>query len=129
MQLDRGKEDGFTVKENNGVLKIEEKDKWFIGSTNIGTVTVFVPSYINLEKLKIEAGAGKISIDGIEADTLKLTQGAGMLKVSNSSFAKADINGGAGEMKLEEVEFNDLDLESGVRKSCFRRRYYRKQQT
>lgn len=107
-------ENDFSSKNTNGTLKIKE-NKWWFWSNNIGgTITIYVPEEI--ENLKIDAGAGKIEIEELDAEILKIDQGAGKLTITDSEFQTSNINGGAGEIKVENSTLNNLKLDSGVGK-------------
>lgn len=99
----------------NGTLKIEENRPWkFWGNTLSGNIVLYVPENIELSNLKLDTGAGKISIEGVKANELDISHGAGLLEISNSSFNETDIDGGAGRISIENSKLNNLDFEAGV---------------
>lgn len=106
----------FTIREENGKLKIKETDTWFWNNERAEHITIKVPETVKLEKIDLDAGGGKTRIEGIKAERLNLDQGAGILEISNSSFDKTKINGGAGEIKVTSSKLNDLKLDAGVGK-------------
>lgn len=106
----------FSSKVINGKLKVEERKKWIFANNFAGQIVIYVPENTSLNKLKIDAGAGKIEIENIVADKFNLNQGAGIVKISNSGFNKTDIDGGAGKIEVSASVLNDLKLDAGVGK-------------
>ena len=107
-------EDSITIKEIEGILKIEEKNQWLFNNNSEGMITISIPENIILNKLEIDAGAGKVLISDISVNKLDLNQGAGIIKISNSDFNFIDIDGGAGEITINNSVLNNLVLDSGV---------------
>ncbi|MCI9063594.1 MAG: DUF4097 domain-containing protein [Clostridia bacterium] len=103
-------------KLNNGTLKVEEKTRWFWNNNYSGEIIIYVPENIELKDLTVDAGAGKINVDGINAEKFDMDQGAGTLSISNSKFNKADIDGGAGKIEITSSELNNLDFDAGAGK-------------
>lgn len=112
----------------NGKLKIKETDHWLWKTKVTGAVNIKLPKGISLNELDIDTGAGKVTIDGVNAENLRLEHGAGKLEITDSNFEKTRISTGAGETKIMSSVLNDLRLEAGVRQSRNKRRHYRKQQ-
>lgn len=106
----------FSSKVINGKLKVEERKRWIFANNFAGEIIIYVPEKSPLNKLKIDAGAGKIEIENIIADEFDLNQGAGIVKISNSGFNKTDIDGGAGKIEIISSVLNDLKLDAGVGK-------------
>lgn len=109
-------ENNFTSKAKNGVLKIEEHDKWFFYGNGKGEILITVPDEIVLDSLSIDTGAGKFIIRDIEAMEFDMDHGAGALEIIDSKFSKADIDGGAGMIQIENSNLNNLELDAGVGK-------------
>ena len=106
----------FSSKLKNGTLSIQEKKQWFFGSTHSGEIVISIPEDIVLEKLAIDAGAGRVEIHKVIADQLDLSQGAGSLTIVDSDFTKSDIDGGAGKIEISSSILNNLDLDTGIGK-------------
>lgn len=116
--------DYFKVETNNKYVDCSQTDnkitiketKNNLFSKN-GKSEVIVYINKNLNKVTIEAGAGNINIDNIEANELDFEMGAGKVNITNLNvFNKASINGGAGEVIIENGIINNLDLDIGVGK-------------
>lgn len=105
----------LTSKVRNGVLKIEENDKWFSGS-NKGVIYITVPEGTVLGELSIDMGAGKFKIHDIEVKEFDMDHGAGVLEIDNVKFNSSDIDGGAGTIKIKKSNLNNLDLDAGAGK-------------
>lgn len=106
----------FSVVEQNGKLKIREDSSWFWNNERAEKVIVNVPKNVKLKELNIDAGGGKITINGIKAEDFKIDEGAGLLEIENSEFDKIHIEGGAGEIRINSSLLNNLKLDAGVGK-------------
>lgn len=107
---------GFISKVINGTLKIKEENHWGFFNHTTGSITITVPRNHDLEKLSLDAGAGKIEIQNVIADDVKISQGAGLLRIENSSFQNVKLEGGAGEIIVTSSILEDLKLDTGVGK-------------
>lgn len=104
----------LTVKENDGVLTVEETKKF--GKTYTGAMLVlYVPEGTVFEKADIITGAGIVSVDTLSADSLTLELGAGEVRIGSLTANKnADIDGGAGKITIADGSLRNLDLDMGV---------------
>ncbi len=102
------------VSENSSTLKVEEKTRHFFGLHKGGTLLLTLPNSMDISKLDIDHGAGKISIDGITADNFEFDQGAGTIDVTDCTFKNTDIDGGVGKMTVRSSTLGNLDLDMGV---------------
>lgn len=105
----------FQTSVKNKTLEVKEKFNWFQRHYK-GEIIITIPKTADLESLKIDTGAGKITIDQISANRLKIDHGAGYLKMTNSIFKEADIDGGAGLLEITSSTLRDLNLDAGVGK-------------
>ncbi len=101
------------VSLNNGELKLKEQGSTWLGSTK-GTVTVYIPANTILDEIEVDVGAGRTTIEGLEARSFTLDIGAGAVFIDNCKFDKADIEGGAGKTDITNSSFKDLEMETGV---------------
>lgn len=109
-------------KEDNGKIRIienEEHKLWFIGKDFDSKLMIYLPQNVEIyEKVKIKAGAGKISIDNLETKKFKLEQGAGKVEISNLLVSdEAIIEGGAGEISIKAGKIRNLRLDQGLGKT------------
>ncbi len=101
------------VKVSGTTLKVIEKHAHFWNNNN-GTIVIRIPTYIELDKVKIDMGAGKVTISNLEAQSLDIDQGVGTLDIESSRFDEAEIDGGVGKMHIEDSTFYNFDLSSGM---------------
>lgn len=106
----------FSSKVSNGTLRIREDRTWFLNSSNTGIITIYIPTKVTLDELKIDSGAGKIEINNVNSKEFTLQQGAGVVVIENSKFDKTDIDGGAGEIKIKSSVLNNLKMDAGIGK-------------
>lgn len=109
-------ENKFECKNTDGILKIREKEfGFFWNNVSDSNITVYIPENTKLANVKIETGAGKVTIEKLCTYELKLDLGAGSVKISDINVEKeARINGGVGKVEIENSVFNNLDLDCGV---------------
>ncbi len=109
-------EDKFECENKDGILKIREKEfRLFRNNISDSNITVYIPENSKLTNVKIEAGAGKVTIEKLYTDKLNLDLGAGSVKISDINVEKeAKINGGVGKVKIENSLLNNLELDCGV---------------
>ena len=106
----------FSATLQNGTLKIEENRFLFFGKKRNEAITIYIPKENNLNKLNIDAGAGRIEISDISVNNFDIDQGAGIIEITNSKFNRTSIDGGAGEIKISACTLNDMDLNAGIGK-------------
>lgn len=105
------------VKMENNTLDISE-EKVAFGFSNEGlSVVLTVPKDFVFEDVSIEAGAGKVDIDTLRANTLRLDLGAGQTDIGTlCALTRANINTGAGKLTIRDGQIQDLTLDHGVGK-------------
>lgn len=105
----------INCKQNNQNLQIKEKQhSWFSGN-NKGDLVVYIPENLKFEKVKINAGAGKIQIENINTENLYLELGAGETIIEKLNVSDdCKIESGAGKVSILSGNINDLDLDMGV---------------
>lgn len=96
----------------NGLLKITEKN---INISQDNTILLQIPQGISLNTIKINTGAGSLSINNITSKNLDLDLGAGRVDINNINITeKAEIDAGAGNINITNYNINNLELELGV---------------
>ena len=107
--------DNITYRQsNNNTLKIEEKHHWALGNTQSDLV-IYIPENFNLNRINIEAGAGKVEIENLNAESLDLELGAGEASISNLNVtSRCKLEGGAGRLNVLNGNLNNLDLDMGM---------------
>lgn len=106
----------FESKLSGNVLKIKEKTTELWNQEYKGIITITVNENM-LDNLEIDHGAGKLSVDGINAYEFELEHGAGKVELNNVEFQKTSIDGGAGEIIIASSKLKDLDLDIGAGKT------------
>lgn len=107
-----GVKEEIRVSNHNGKVTILERNKTFWKFHSGGTIVVFVPK--KMDNIDIKVDAGKITLEGIEAEYFDLDQGAGKAQIVRCNFENTDIDGGAGKIEIKDSTVNNLDLDSGV---------------
>lgn len=109
-------ENRFECENTDGILKIKEKEfRFFWNNVNDSNITVYIPENTKLTNVKIETGAGKVTIEKLSSKKLKLDLGAGSVKIFDINVeTEAKINGGVGKVEIENSVLNNLDLDCGV---------------
>lgn len=77
-------------------------------------ITVYVPADFVAEEVRIETGAGSVTIEELTTDYLYIAAGAGNIKGSNLTADQVKFEGGVGSVNLEDVTFQNTDFECGV---------------
>lgn len=103
-------------KQSNEELKINEKHyKWFSYNNVEKELILYVPEDLEFEKVKINAGAGKINLDELTTRKLMFELGAGECEIQNLNVSKeCEIEGGAGKITILSGTINDLDFDMGI---------------
>lgn len=106
--------DNIIYRQNQNTLKIEEKGKWIFGDIESNLI-IYIPENFNLNKINIEAGAGKVEIENLNAESLDLELGAGEASISNLNVtSRCKLEGGAGRLNVLNGNLNNLDLDMGM---------------
>lgn len=78
-------------------------------------IVITVPEVMTFGKLDIDNGAGRMTLEGITADTLIADNGAGEMNINNVTLTgKLDIDGGAGAIKIKDTICGGIDADIGV---------------
>lgn len=107
---------------NSGKLKVDENDHgihflWFDfnGFDNVNSkITIYVPADFIAENVKLDTGAGNVTIDGLQTDNLNISAGAGNITGSNMKANDMKIDGGVGDVQFNNSEFSDAEFDCGV---------------
>lgn len=115
--------EGFKAEVNgNGTLTVSDNESGFhffgfnfngFNSPN-SKITVYVPTDFVADEVRIETGAGAVTLENLSADYLYISAGAGNIKGSSLSAEKVKFEGGVGSINLEDVTFKNTSFECGV---------------
>ena len=105
----------ISLSQENHELKIKDKShKWFLTNENQELV-LYIPESLELEKVRIIAGAGKINIENLKTESLVFELGAGETQIRSLTVTKdCEIEGGAGKVSITSGIINNLKLDMGV---------------
>lgn len=68
--------DKIKIEFINGKVKIKENEKKFFHGNNSGKIKISIPENMQLEKLDLDTGAGKVSLIEVSARELNIDHGA-----------------------------------------------------
>ena len=99
-------------------LNIKEESHGVFSKHDNETLILYIPEDTNFDKVEINAGAGEIDIDALNASNLDFDIGAGKVTIKKLYVkTSASIDGGAGKMEILDGAINNLDLDMGVGKT------------
>lgn len=105
----------IVCRQNNQNLQIQEKSRKWFNNNSQGNLIIYVPDNMEFETIKINAGAGQINIENLNAKKFILDLGAGNTEISNLNITKdCDIDGGVGKLNILSGKINNLDLDLGI---------------
>lgn len=106
----------INVKQDDNKLFITENNHNWLKNNN-GDLIIYIPSDLVIDEMRLNSGAGKITIDKLSTQILYFDLGAGKVTINNLTVSKkAKINGGAGKVSILDGNINNLDLDMGVGK-------------
>lgn len=113
-------ENRFRYKVNGDTLEIGYDSGWSISLFGIHAVhnsriEITVPKTMTFEKVEIDNGAGKMTVDGITADRLDLDNGAGEVIITNvTASERLDVDGGVGTIAVSDTVCGSINADIGV---------------
>jgi DUF4097 and DUF4098 domain-containing protein YvlB len=115
--------ESFEAKvDSNGELTIRENKNrvhflWFnfngFGSIN-SKITLYLPANFVAEEVKIDTGAGSVTVEDLHTEYLSISAGAGNISGRNITAEEVKVEGGVGNVNLNEVNFKDAEFDCGV---------------
>lgn len=108
------------VRERDGCLSVKDlsrRNGFGFGDYSLkdAVLTIILPKNASFERIYFFAGAGKLAIDALSAETVDLELGAGNVTIGAlTATREIDIEGGAGRIEILDGALHDLDLEMGV---------------
>lgn len=115
--------EGFKAEvDASGTLTVSDNESGFhffgfdingFNSPN-SKITVYVPSDFMADEVRIESGAGAVTMENLSTDYLYISAGAGNIKGSTLKADRVKFEGGVGSIDLEDVTFMDTSFECGV---------------
>lgn len=119
-------EDGIKlVVGEGGRMQCYAKDNtvYVVGgyqSTNGGEeLTVYLPENVKYQEFTVDAGAGVLEIDDINAEKVCINAGAGEFNVHHMDVKEAEVNLGMGESEITGKVSGDMTLDVGMGELIF----------
>lgn len=107
----------ITSKEENNKLYITEKKHNVFKKEN-DKVIIYLNENQELDNVKINQGAGKVTIEKLNAEYLSLDLGAGKSAINNLNIKNSTkIDTGMGKTTIKNSILNNLNLETGIGKT------------
>lgn len=97
----------------NGTLYIRQKNDAFIMSKTI-ELTIYIPERLQLAKVELELGGGKIVVDYMKADNFDVELGAGELVIKELYADRTSLMVGAGAIDVKKGEVGGMSIEVGM---------------
>lgn len=110
----------FKYKVNGDTLEIGYDSGWsitFFGFSPISNsrIEITIPETMTFEKVELDNGAGKMTVDGITADRLNVDNGAGEMIITNVIVnSMFDIDGGVGAITVTDSVCGGIDADIGI---------------
>jgi len=106
---------------NGDTLTVNDEGFRFLVDKAGYEVVISVPKDWQFSEVKLDAGAGTVSIGRLAADRVDLSLGAGRTEIDYLlAKTQAKINGGAGKTEIRDGEIANLDFDMGVGKASLR---------
>lgn len=102
----------FKVREKGNTLYIEDKTHRPVDSSEI---TIYLPKDSQMQEVSLDAGAGEIILDTLNAHEFSSEIGGGRLYISEKLTAyEIDCSVGAGQMDLASLSGTEIELDCGA---------------
>lgn len=100
--------------ENKLVIKEKKHNSW---NNKNNKLIITIPEDMIFDAFRLDAGAGKIEIDTINAENAVIDLGAGKVDIDILNISnKLDLEAGTGKVTILDGSINNLDLDMGVGK-------------
>ena len=86
----------------------------FLNQDQSSQITITLPNNINLKRVEIEIGAGRITLKNINTDKLILEQGAGEIIATQVNAMEGVLDNGAGSITFKDSQLNNFEINGGV---------------
>ncbi len=100
------------VSAKNSRLYIKQKQK--IVSGKAGDIILTIPDNIHFKSFELDAGAGEVDIEVLNAKNVEIDMGAGALTVRDGNIDHLNLDLGVGETNLTAVINGDSEINCGV---------------
>lgn len=100
------------VSAKNSRLYVKQNQR--IVSGKVGDIILTIPANIQLKSFELDAGAGEVDIEALNAKNVEIDMGAGALTIRGGSIDNLDLDLGVGETNLTAAINGDSDINCGV---------------
>ncbi len=107
----------FSISCNNDVWVMRDQTKGALRRDDVmnAIFTLYVPEGTVFDKVGIEAGATKMTVETLSANVVNIELGAGDAHFEQlNASSKIEINGGAGQLTVSDGRLNNLTLDFGA---------------
>ena len=105
----------ISAYRNGNTLVVDSTDKLKdIAKQSLGTLTIYLPENLILDKANISIGAGTLYIESIDVNDFSIDVGAGTADIDFFRAKEADFDCGAGEMNLYGYVEKESDIDCGL---------------
>ena len=103
--------------QNGKKLYIKEKSHNYIKTRHDRQLIIYIKEDYKFDNIKLNSGAGKITIENLNTNNLYLKIGAGKVDINSLNVSNnTEITGGVGSFYLREGNLSNLNLDCGVGK-------------
>ncbi len=89
------------VSNNNSLLYIKQNQKYIsVNSSDSGKIIITIPANVNLKSFDLDAGAGAVDVECLNAQSVDIDMGAGALTVRGGEIYNLELDLGVGETNL-----------------------------
>lgn len=111
----------YDVKVVDEELKISEKEKlnkmfFGINFNKKNKIELYIPENMKFEKVYINQGVSKSTIENINANILEINGGVGDLNIKNGNINNLNLSAGVGTVSIRAKYNNMAKIEAGVGK-------------
>ena len=110
------------ISLNGGTLAIKDQRHFVFGFDFLGRNKVRVTLYLpekELDRMKLEVGAGKLELSGAQAKSVDLSAGAGEIFADGLVCSTLKVDCGAGKAQTKGVEADTVKVNCGVGQYIF----------
>lgn len=115
--------DRAKIDWEENTLRIRDEDFHLFFDRVDAHIIIYMPENVELETVKLEAGAGQVVIDRLVAARVDLDLGAGRTEIGELVASEsAKVESGAGALEIKGGELAKLDFDMGVGRASIRSR-------
>lgn len=115
--------DRAKINWEENTLRIRDEDFHLFFDRVDAHIIIYMPENVELETVKLEAGAGQVVIDRLVAARVDLDLGAGRTEIGELVASEsAKVKSGAGALEIKGGELAKLDFDMGVGRASIRSR-------